>query len=73
MFIKLWYIIIFTIVNNYIDGKILGIFWKIITWNFPQKYDIFWENYSASHHNLMVTLRVWLMVTLNGKIDGMIK
>jgi len=31
MFIKLWYIIIFIIINNYIDGKKLEIFWNIIT------------------------------------------
>jgi len=32
MFIKLRYIIII-IINNYIDGKIWEIFWKIITGN----------------------------------------
>jgi len=30
IFIKLWYIIIIIVINNYIDGKILEIFQKII-------------------------------------------
>jgi len=55
MFIKLWYIII-NIINNYIDGKILEIFWKIITRNFLEKYhrkfsEIFWKliNHPVHH------------------------
>jgi len=45
MFIKLWYIIII-VINNYIVGKILEIFRKIITGNFPEKNDNFMRKIS---------------------------
>jgi len=38
------------IINNYIVWKILEIFRKIFTGNFPAKYKIFWENFPAPHH-----------------------
>jgi len=46
-------VIIIIIINNYIVGKILEIFRKIITGNFPKVfgiYEIFSENGSAPHH-----------------------
>ena len=43
MFIKLWYIIIIIIINNYIYEKILEIFRKIISGNFPKFSGKIWN------------------------------
>jgi len=52
MFITFLYItiIIIIIIKNYIVGKILEIFRKIINRNFPEKYEILQENFPSPHH-----------------------